>query len=172
MPNTFQLINLFILGPFFFYPFSFCSFRMPYLYCFICPIRCLWYRLRWPILLIAVGLNIKKDSFCNYICPFGTTQALLFKIKCRKAHTPNFLRNFKYIGIFLIAFVVSITIWKGKFLMPVIKLRELIFAIFLLSMAMSVFVYRAFCENLCPVRALNKISHFLLKPGKSGCSCF
>lgn len=155
MPNISQLINLFLLGPLLLYPFSFCPFRLPYLYCFICPARCAWYRIRGVVLLIAVALNIKRGLFCSHICPFGTMQILLSKISAKKIPIPYFFRSFKYIGVILIIFVIAAT-GMPRFSIHA-RLKDLLFGIFLLSMVASIFSYRVFCHNLCPVNALNKI---------------
>ncbi|MBU3933404.1 MAG: 4Fe-4S binding protein [Candidatus Omnitrophica bacterium] len=156
MPNISQLISLFLLGPLLLYPFSFCPFRLPYLYCFICPARCAWYRIRGVVLLIAVGLNIKRGLFCSHICPFGTIQILLSKISAKKISIPYFFRSFKYIGIALIASVIAIS-KRPQGAIFIVKLKGFLLATLLLSMGMSIFGYRIFCHNLCPINALSKI---------------
>ena len=148
------IISLLIFGPLFLYPFSFCPFRLPYLYCFICPVRCAWYRARGIVLLVVLGLNIKKGLFCSQICPFGTIQVLLSKISPNKINSPRFLRSLKYLSLIVIASVVVAT--KAQQALFVIRWRGLLWGIFLLSMLLSIFNYRFFCNNLCPIKVFNR----------------
>ena len=157
MVKSAQLISLFILGPLLFYPFSFCPFRLPYLYCFICPARCNWGRTRWAVLLIVLGLNLKEHLFCNALCPFGTMQALLFKLKTRKFFLPPFMYNFKYIILALIVIVITATALPWLPGHKLVGLRALLLGVLSLSIVLSIFISRVFCYTLCPVRALSRI---------------
>lgn len=159
------VLSLLILGPLFAYPFFFCPFKMPYLYCFICPVRCVWYRIRGFVLLIALGMNIKRDSFCNYICPFGTIQILLSKMVSKKIQMPKLFHSFKYISVVLILVIIMFTkapvAFGYKFIglslsqVFITKIKWLFLGIFLLGMVLSIFSYRFFCFSLCPIRALS-----------------
>lgn len=155
MVNLWQIISLLLLAPFFFGVFFFCPFKIPYLYCFICPVRCLWYRTRGIVLLIALGLNMNRDLFCNRICPFGTIQVLLSKFNLRKIALPPIFGGLKYIAVILIASIAVMT----KISQPlfVVKLKDLLWVMFLTSVALSIFSYRFFCHNLCPIKALSAV---------------
>ena len=179
MLNPVRITSLFILVPFLFYPFFFCPFRLPYLYCFICPLRCGYSRIRGIVLLIALGLNLKKGLFCTHICPLGSIQTLLYKIKSPKLSLPHLLLNLKYVGLVLVVFVLLITALPqllsykiapfGHFApfgyfaglsfsqIFVLKMGVLLLGILLLGMALGVFSYRFFCSNLCPLKALSII---------------
>lgn len=160
-----KAISLLILGPLFSYRFFLCPFRMPYLYCFICPIRCVWYRIRGWVLLLALGLNIRRGLFCNQLCPFGTIQVLLSKIVCKKIQMPKLIPSFKYIGLVLILLIIMFTktpvAFGYKFIgllssqILITKMKWLLLGIFLLGMVLSIFSYRFFCFSLCPFRALS-----------------
>ena len=91
MFNIYNTIGLLVLGPLLFYPFTFCPFHLPYLYCLICPARCGWGKIRGIILLIILGLNINRDFFCNSLCPLGNLQRLLFRLKLPKFTLPLFV---------------------------------------------------------------------------------
>lgn len=158
MLKSSRLISLFALGPLLFYPFSFCPFRLPYLYCFVCPTRCNWGRTRWVILLIALGLNLKERLFCNYLCPFGMMQVLLFKLKSRKFVLLQFMHNFKYIILALIVIVIAITcVPELSSAHKFMGSRDLLLGALFLGIILSIFIYRAFCYILCPFRALVEI---------------
>ncbi|MBL7084718.1 MAG: 4Fe-4S binding protein [Candidatus Omnitrophica bacterium] len=166
MLELYRLASLVVLGPLFLYPFSYCPFRLPYLYCFICPVRCGISRARGIALLIILGLNLKSDFFCNHICPCGTMQMLLYKIKTKKISLPYFLQSFKYVSLFLIILVLALTrmpqILAHKLIglslgqVVIAKMKILFLGIFLLSAVASIFSWHPFCHNLCPVAALNR----------------
>ena len=171
MLKIYQIINLFVLAPLFFPVFSYCPFRLPYLYCFVCPVRCIWYRIRGLVFIIAIGLNIKRDLFCTHVCPFGTIQALLSKVCPKKVSLPRSFRIFKYIAMAIIISVIVVTGWPQllsyRFLglslsqLFILKMKNLLSFIFFAGMIASIISYRFFCYNLCPVRTLSEFLHKL-----------
>ncbi|MFH1245608.1 MAG: 4Fe-4S binding protein [Candidatus Omnitrophota bacterium] len=167
--------NLFVLGPLFIYPFTFCPFRLPYVYCFICPLKCIWYRLRGIVLVFAVGLNIKNNLFCEHLCPWGAIQRLFFRITPKSINLPGILRYLKYVSLILFIFIIAATknaeVLSYNFLgaplsrIVLVKLRIFLWITFLSSAVMSIVIYRPFCRYFCPVAALNKIVYFLTRCG-------
>lgn len=155
MLKAVQLISLLVLAPIFFSPFFFCPFHLPYLYCFICPRRCLWYHIRGWVLLVALGMNLKNDFFCQQVCPWGRSQVLLSKIRTRKITLPKFWQSLKYISLICVALIVVLS--KSSAPILIIKIRNLLLGIFLFALAMSIINYRFFCSYLCPIRALNRV---------------
>ena len=162
-----QIVAFFILAPLYFQVFSYCPFRLPYLYCFICPLRYLWSGIRGFVLLVALGLNIRKDLFCAHLCPFGTVQVFLSKISPKKISLPKFFYNFKYVSVILIVLVIAITkvaqLPNHRFTalslsqVFIAKGKGVLFGAFVLSMAASIFNYRCFFNILCPITASNRI---------------
>lgn len=169
-----QFISLFLLGPFLFYPFFICPFGLAYLYCSICPYPCPGGRIRGILLLIVLGLNIKRDIFCTLLCPGGKIQSLLFKINSPKLVLPKMVRSFKFVILFLTVAAIAQTIqpdWFAHKLMSVLlsgisilKTKGWLLLLFLLTMTLSIFSYRIFCYNFCPLRALSAILHKIV-PG-------
>jgi len=152
-----RVVSFFTLGPFLFYPFSFCPFRLPYLYCFVCPVRCGWGRIRGIILLIVLGLNVNRDTFCNHLCPMGIAQTFLFRLNSSKLVLPKFMHSLKYITLALIIIAVGVTLAPGMPEYNFIGMKDLFLLILLLGGIMSIFIYRLFCSSFCPIRALSNI---------------
>jgi len=92
-------------------------------------------------------------------------QIFLSKLKVKKISTPRFLRGLKYVGLAIIVLIIIITknsqAFRYEFLglslgqIFIARAKNIIFVIFLTGMALSVFSYRFFCHNLCPIRALS-----------------
>ncbi len=73
---------------------------------------------------------------------------------------PKFARGSKYIILVLIVITLLLTMapqWVGhKF--TGLSLSRIFIVILFYSLAVSIFVYRPFCYNFCPIRALGEIS--------------
>lgn len=147
-----KIISLTILGPFLFYPFIFCPFGVPYLYCSICYLKCLWGKLRGILLLGILGLNLKKRFYCIFLCPCGTIGDLQYKIKTKKFILPSFSYYIKY---FLLGLVIFILVTKRNFSFII---NEYIFWFFIgLVFVFSFFIHRFWCFVFCPGGALSDI---------------
>ena len=161
MINVYQLISFVALAPLYFPVFFYCPFSLPYLYCFGCPVRCPWWQIRGLVLLLALGLNVRKNTFCRLICPFGTIQTFFFKIKLKKIALPSFARGLRYLSLLLILIILVLTKlpqlgtykFAGFSLSQIfVSLRTVLLAIFLLSMAFSLFNNYFFCQHLSILR--------------------
>lgn len=163
-----KLIYLLIFGPYFFYPFSICPFKLPYLYCLVCPTRCFWHHVRGFVLLGIVGLSIYKDYFCSKVCPFGTIQQILFKTGFKKILLPKKLVYLKHVFLVLVTYIIVATkLPELQTVSIAVKLRTPLFTIFILSLVFSLFNYRFFCNHICPIKALNVLVHKVKKTMKT-----
>ncbi|MFC1698935.1 4Fe-4S binding protein [Candidatus Omnitrophota bacterium] len=126
--------------------------------------RCVWYRIRGLVLLFALMVNLKKDFFCRYLCPFGSSQVLLAKIPAKRIRLPSALGNLKYLGLaLLLVIVTSIGVPAGTpglfsyhaLGLAMIKIKVWLFGIFVFAFVLSLFNFRFFCFHLCPVKALD-----------------
>ena len=165
MINIARIIALLATSAFFLPAFNFCPFRLPYLYCFICPRPCHWHKLRGVVLLVALALNLRKYSFCNYLCPFGAVQKLLFMIKGKKVRLAPGFKYIKFVSLILLALVIWLT--RQEILLA-IKVRTLLWLAFLIGISAACFSYRFFCFHLCPVNTLGKLSFWRPLKKKDG----
>lgn len=122
------------------------------------------------MLLSALGLNRKHNLFCEHLCPGGAVQRLLFKLSPKAINLPAVLQYVKYVSPALVIFIIIATkntkILSYNFLgmslsrIALVKLKALLGVTFLLSIVMSLLIYRPFCRYLCPVAALNSAISF------------
>lgn len=151
--KTIKIISLGALVPLLFYPLIYCPFKLPYLYCFICQVRCPWGQLRGIFLLGILGLNLKQRFYCSHLCPCGTIQDLQGKIKTKRFNLPQWSLNIKYLVLGLVITIVLVNRRNPLFLID----GELFLYFFALIFVMSFFSHRLWCLIFCPVRALSDI---------------
>lgn len=135
-------------------------------------------------LILAIGIILTtlifKRGFCGYICPFGTVQELLSKIKKVKPKISlkidKMSRNLKYIILITIILGTAITgtlVYRnydpfvtffhfGKGILWEYDPAEISdhitgFIITIIVLIASVFVSRFFCRFLCPLGGIMKI---------------
>ncbi|MBA2123585.1 hypothetical protein B9J78_01375 [bacterium Unc6] len=148
-----KIILLVVLGPLLFYPFVFCPFRLPYLYCSICYLKCPWGRLRWFLLLGMLGLNLKRRFYCSSLCPCGTIQDLQRGIKIKKFILPSWGHWVRFFIFGLVFLFILATREYFSFIIGGYIFWFLIGLIFVLSF----FSHRFWCLIFCPIGTLTDI---------------
>jgi len=127
--------------------------------------------------IITVVLTlILRRGFCGYVCPFGTVQELLYKIKSKRVEINEkldakgrYIKYFILAGILIGTFITGRLIFKnsgpfsaffhfGKGLLWDYEATELIpnlisFSKLLLLLFVSVFISRFYCKYMCPLGA-------------------
>ena len=132
-------------------------------------------KLLYPISAI-IGLVIAFSSlflgrkFCGYICPFGTIQEGLGKIKKNKPKYSfmKYLSLLKYpIFLLTVYFAYSLTLYHTISFCPVYSIAHIqmikIWGVLVLStiFIVSIFIDRFFCRVLCPYAALMNIIQYI-----------
>ncbi|MBU4562738.1 4Fe-4S binding protein [bacterium] len=151
--KTIKIISLGVLVPLLFYPLIYCPFKLPYLYCFICHIKCPWGKLRGLFLLGILGLNLKKRFYCSYLCPCGTIQDFQGKVKTKRLILPKWSHHIKYLILGLVIAVVLVNRRNPLFIID----GEVFLYFFALVFVISFFSHRFWCLIFCPLRALDDI---------------
>ncbi len=158
------LISLGVIGPLVFYPFVFCPFRLPYLYCSICHLKCVWGRYRWFLLLGILGLNLRKKFYCSSLCPCGTIQDLEHKAKTKKFILPLWSRHIRY---FILGLVIAFMLAIGRGYFSSFVSDQVFWGAVGIVFVVSFFIHRFWCLLFCPTWALSdivlKVKKFLAK---------
>lgn len=154
--------------------------------------------------LLLMGILFGR-LICGFLCPFGFLQDMLKKLCKKKLKVWKPLKYLKYVNLVLLVLILPMFITNSvglgtpffcKYVCPVGTLEGGIFlvavnsalrntvgflyqyklAILIVTLVVSVFIYRPFCKVLCPLGALysffNRISIVKISFDKSSCiSC-
>lgn len=136
------------------------------------------------IFIALVTLIWGRGVFCGWVCPFGTLNELVFKaaraVGLREYILPQAIHDkAKYLRYVVLASLVVTFLWdaetgekmaevepfKSTFFVPIWTREAVLIAWWSLLMVGAVFVYRPFCQYVCPLGAgLALPSHFRLSP--------
>lgn len=73
-PKTFRWIQFVGLGLVAFYPIFRCFFKIPYVFCHVCPRQCVFGYFRPYIIPAALLMNLRGRHWCQHACPIGSLQ--------------------------------------------------------------------------------------------------
>ncbi|MCK5283549.1 MAG: 4Fe-4S binding protein [Nanoarchaeota archaeon] len=153
----------FVFLPFALIPLIRCYFKVPYVFCRVCPRKCPWGELR-PFIVPAFLLqNLDCRFWCFKLCPFGTLQDYQCRISKKRICLPKWVKLVRYVFLAFTVFVVMALIFNlGKieggfffrgnfdFVLPTI-----IFSFVVLVLAF--FIPRFFCNYFCPIGSFGDI---------------
>lgn len=132
-----------------------CCFKVPYVFCNICPNKCPWGMSRVFVFNSFLLLNLSGKFWCTYLCPMGTFQECQTQLTKLKIMLPSYLRFLPYMTIFSYAglyflpalssnLVSYFAIWDYEWVTTTALIAAIITAI-------SFFVPKFWCRYLCPV---------------------
>lgn len=170
-----------------------------------CPIGVLLHYSGWQIFpyfaigtLALFGLLFGR-LFCGWICPFGTLQALFYKIPSKKIRLPKWMSYGKYVMLILFVFLIpyllgEATAWSFCRICPAAAIQVVIpswfqggefhvtwngwlstsrFLFLAVVVVLAILSSRSFCKVFCPIGALmaplNYLSFWKVKFPASAC---
>jgi spermidine synthase len=155
-----------------FFPIFRCYFKIPYLFCHVCPRQCAFGYLRPYLVPAALIMNIEKRYWCFHCCPIGT----FFDCQARVSSKPIRLTKFvKIIPILILLFTAvsyfkisadfaqpaaTTSDWYTFFFTNIYTASAMVIGITLLLVFLAFKIRRSFCELLCPV---GTVSDLILK---------
>ncbi len=168
--RPFTIFNFFIFSFIAFFPIFRCYFKVPYVFCHVCPRKCVFGVIRPYLVPAALLMNIRRNSWCYSFCPLGTLQechSATFKTK--KGITSKIVPLISYsmfiaIGFFYFKTEIdfnSVTskgedwhtfFFKNNYTTSV----SVIIAAFIILWA-SIVIRRSFCNVFCPVNVVSRL---------------
>lgn len=139
-----------------------CYFKVPYIFCKACPIKCPWGVLAPVIIPSFLVLNLDKRLWCFQMCPFGTIQDYQCKCVKKTVCLPKWLTNIRYLFlVFTLVVVVGLFInlnWLSWFLKETHHLYAWSLTIAAIIFILAFFIPRFWCNYFCPIGSFGDIA--------------
>ena len=146
-----------------------CYFKVPYLFCHVCPRQCVFGYLRSYLVPAALIMNIEKRHWCFNLCPLGTLHDCQsrkgkqhFSLPKVASLLPIAILIFTAVSYFLVKIhavhpeAPGID-WYNAFYANIFAVDRLVLLIAAALVMMAFFLKRPFCELLCPVGTFSKL---------------
>lgn len=146
-----------------------CYFKVPYVFCRVCPSQCAWGFLRTFLFNSFILLNLPSGKFwCMSCCPFGTFQECQTRVSHKRLKVLGWLGASAYVALILTAGMYFLTLTGSKALgffefgryewagMTILVAGMILVAAFFIPMF--------WCRYLCPVGTIEKLTANLRKP--------
>ncbi|NMC63119.1 MAG: fused MFS/spermidine synthase [SAR324 cluster bacterium] len=172
-------VNYFAFSLVVFYPIFRCNFKIPYVFCHVCPRKCIFGHFRPYLVPMALIMNLEKRHWCYHVCPIGTLHDCQFHARKKLKASPRF---FSWVAtFFLLATIVfyfeaaasargkmNFTfdsfawLWVGGF-----QTNSTVLWVFFGVVVLSFIFHRLFCNLICPIGNISKfLAAFFLKCSK------
>ncbi len=152
-----------------FFPIFRCYFKIPYLFCHVCPRQCVFGYLRPYLVPAALIMNIEKRHWCFNLCPIGTLHDCQSKKSKQRFSLPKSLAILPV--VILIGTAASYSLvkihavhheahgidWYNAFYKNIFAADRLVLLIAAALLLFAFFMKRPFCELLCPVGTFSKL---------------
>ncbi|MDX1775924.1 MAG: 4Fe-4S binding protein, partial [Desulfobulbales bacterium] len=152
-----------------FFPVFRCYFKIPYIFCHVCPRQCAFGYLRPYLVPAALIMNLDKRYWCFNCCPIGT----FFDCQARVWSKPlRLTKSVKAVSITVLVFTaaayfkisadlarpdVTTQDWYTFFFRNIFTPVPMVIGIALLLVFLAFRIRRSFCELLCPVGTLSDL---------------
>jgi spermidine synthase len=165
-------VTFFSFGLVAFFPIFRCYFKVPYLFCHVCPRQCVFGYMRSYLVPAALIMNLDKRYWCFNCCPLGTLFDCQARVAGKPWHLPGWL---KAVPILILVFTVfsyfkvssdlarpteTFVDWYTGLFKNSYSPTILVVLIAILLLVLAFRIRRSFCEMLCPIGTL---SNLLLK---------
>lgn len=149
------------------FPLARCYFKVPYIFCHVCPRQCAFGILRpyaVPLMLVA---NLRGKFWCSVVCPLGTCQDPAPTIK--RVSLPSLARSVSWLVLLFIIFTYFAVDWsKSRTETPGFDWYNFMFLNrygITAAVVLSILVFaitslrwrRPFCNLLCPIGTVSQL---------------
>jgi spermidine synthase len=151
------------------YPIFRCYFSVPYLFCHVCPRKCIFGFLRPYLVPAAVIMNLERRFWCYQACPIGTLSDCQARACKGSRRVPARLRavSFAVLGFTAVAYfkimwdldhqpAVAFD-WYTFFYNNLFAVSTAVIGVAVALVVLGYRLRRSFCEILCPVGAFSDV---------------
>ncbi|MBI3181041.1 MAG: AmmeMemoRadiSam system radical SAM enzyme [Myxococcales bacterium] len=165
--NLGTLAHYALLLPVAAFPLARCYFRVPYLFCHVCPRPCVFGVLRPYAVTAGLLANLHGQRFCERLCPLGTLQGACERLAGRRARRIAGL----WVPRLAVLLFVAVAYFAARqdrgegveggpffsfFFKNAFSPSLWVLASAAALLLFSLFVRRPFCEALCPIGAASQ----------------
>jgi spermidine synthase len=151
------------------YPVFRCYFSVPYLFCHVCPRKCIFGFLRPYLVPAVLIMNLKRRFWCYQACPIGTLSDCQARVCKASRRVPARLRavSFAVLGFTAVAYfkimwdldhqpAVALD-WYTFFYNNLFAVSAGVIGVAVALIMLGYRLRRSFCEILCPVGAFSDL---------------
>jgi hypothetical protein len=170
LTSWFRFIQFLVLFLVAFYPLFRCFFKIPYLFCHVCPRQCSFGLFRKYIVITSSVTNITTWPFCHTTCPIG----IMYDAQplSPKRVTTEFIKKLHTIRLVILMLLPFIyfkskidyeSLISGSFdlfnymFLNRYSINYWVVGFLVLFIAGGFFIPRLFCNLLCPIGGLKKL---------------
>ncbi len=138
-----------------------CYFKVPYVFCRVCPHKCPWGILRSAAFPAFLLLNLSNKFWCTALCPFGTFQECQAQISPKRFKLPLWIELFAYAVLFLVTGMYLSTLfgapWVKFFEMGRYAWAEVSVGVAILVLMVAFLIPKFWCRYFCPVGTIDEV---------------
>lgn len=144
-----------------------CYFKIPCVFCDVCPGQCPWGISRAFVFNSALIFNLSGKFWCVNLCPFGTFQECQTQVSKRNFLLPSWVNLFSYFFLLLFIGLYCLSLIgpgaRAAFEIGIYGWVAITASAALLIIITAFFISRFWCRFLCPVGTIAKITSGFLR---------
>jgi len=143
------------------FPMIRCFFKVPYIFCHICPRQCPWGQLSKATIPVFLAMNFDCRFWCYNLCPLGSVQDYQSTVCKARLKWPEFIRHVRYLILAGVVFALSAVffadarfrfLFNGEYM-----IGKLTIIFFLIVILLSFCIPRLWCRYFCPIGTVGDI---------------
>ncbi|MGR3218252.1 MAG: spermine/spermidine synthase domain-containing protein [Candidatus Anammoxibacter sp.] len=168
--TPFRIFNFIVFSLVAFFPIFRCYFTVPYVFCHVCPRKCVFGVIRPYFIPAALLMNLGRNTWCFHFCPIGTLQDTEYAaFKTRSIAIPrisSLVSFFMFAAICYFYFKTEIDFnavtskgedWHTFFFKNRYTCSLIVIVSSLAILGLSLIVRRSFCKLFCPVNFVSEV---------------
>lgn len=157
-----KLVYGIIFLPLLILPIFRCCFKVPYVFCRVCPNKCPWGISRTFIFSAFLALNLSGRFWCFYLCPFGTFQECQVQISKQNIRSPFRTGFLSYPVMFITAWMYFLTLYGSQIVIYFAAgyyewMTTTVFVALSILIA-AFFIPKFWCRFFCPVGIIAELA--------------